>query len=38
MVGVYWTQYGVNQIDSLRTFEGYQIKMSQSDTLLYPAN
>ncbi|MEA3445161.1 MAG: hypothetical protein U9R19_10600, partial [Bacteroidota bacterium] len=35
---VYWTQFNLNQIDSLETGEGYQIKMSQSDTLYYPAN
>ena len=36
--GVYWTQFGINQIDSLEVGKGYQIKMSQSDTLFYPAN
>ena len=36
--GVYWTQFGVNQIGDMQPGEGYQIKMSQSDTLYYPAN
>ncbi|WP_286019154.1 FISUMP domain-containing protein, partial [Candidatus Venteria ishoeyi] len=35
---IYWPQYGVNQIVDLTPGQGYQIKMLEQDTLIYPAN
>ena len=35
---VYWPQFGLNMVPSLDPGEGYQIKMLQADTLIYPAN
>ena len=35
---VYWPLYGINNIGNMNPGEGYQIKMTAADTLLYPAN
>ena len=35
---VYWPQYGINNIGNMNPGEGYQIKMINSATLVYPAN
>ncbi|MEA3446688.1 MAG: hypothetical protein U9R19_18380, partial [Bacteroidota bacterium] len=35
---VFWPQYGINTINQMFPGEGYQIKMLNADTLLYPAN
>ncbi|MCF8374432.1 MAG: PKD domain-containing protein [Bacteroidales bacterium] len=34
----YWPQYGVNLIGNMQPGQGYQIKMSSAQTLIYPAN
>ncbi|MCF8370654.1 MAG: PKD domain-containing protein [Bacteroidales bacterium] len=34
----YWPQYGINVIGNMNPGEGYQIKMTSSQTLTYPAN
>ena len=35
---VYWPLWGVDDIGNMIPGEGYQIKMSNADTLIYPAN
>lgn len=35
---VYWPLYGVNLINTMYPGQGYQIKMDNADTLVYPAN
>ncbi|MCF8374313.1 MAG: carboxypeptidase regulatory-like domain-containing protein [Bacteroidales bacterium] len=35
---VYWPQYGVNMIGNMNPGEGYQVKLSVQDTLIYPSN
>ncbi|MBT3208444.1 MAG: hypothetical protein HN704_10280 [Bacteroidetes bacterium] len=35
---VYWPLYGINNIGMMNPGEGYQIKLLNSDTLIYPAN
>jgi hypothetical protein len=35
---VYWPQYVLNQIGNMNPGEGYQVKMTVPQTLLYPAN
>ncbi|MCF8457835.1 MAG: carboxypeptidase regulatory-like domain-containing protein [Bacteroidales bacterium] len=35
---VYWPVFGVNLIGDMQPGQGYQIKMSIADTLIYPAN
>ncbi len=35
---VYWLAFGLNMIGDMIPGEGYQIKMSQQDTLVYPPN
>ena len=34
----YWPQYGVNLIGDMQPGQGYSIKLSNQDTLVYPAN
>ena len=35
---VYWPMVPLNQIGNMNPGEGYQIKLTEADTLLYPAN
>ncbi len=35
---IYWPQYGLNQIGNMMPGKGYQIKLSGSGNLIYPAN
>ncbi|MEA3445908.1 MAG: T9SS type A sorting domain-containing protein, partial [Bacteroidota bacterium] len=35
---VYWVYFGIDQIGNMNPGEGYQVKMSASDVLTYPAN